>query len=111
MPCVADTTARVRPEQRRIVLIALIACLLPLMETFFYQSANYCFDDTTGMWWLNVIVYGAWQFAALLFYRFDEEPGEDQPVRHYFVAGFATVGILMFITQAVSEFIAPHSQP
>ena len=51
------------------MLIFLIACLLPLGETFFYKSSSYCFDDTTGMWWLNVLVYGSWQFAALLSIR------------------------------------------
>jgi len=93
----------------RVALIFVIACILPLGETFFYKSASYCFDDTTGMWWLNVLIYGSWQFAALLFYpKFDEEPGENQPVVHYVVTGFAAVGILMFGDQVLSEFVAPH---
>lgn len=86
-----------------------LAALMPLVETFFYTSPNYCFDNPTGQWFLNVLIYGSWHYAALWFFvDFDETPGQSQPWPSYVVKGFATVGILLFLMQVVSEWVAPH---
>ncbi len=94
---------------RRTALILPLAVLMPLIETVGYTSDSYCFDDKTGMWWFNILIYGSWQASALIFYpRFDEKPGEDQPVGRFVVTGFAVVAVVMFSMQIVTEFVAPH---
>jgi hypothetical protein len=94
----------------RVVIAALLSPIVPVLETLFYHSRSYCFDSTSaGMWFLNILVYGIWQFSALLFYpQFDEDPGDNQPVSRFFLSGFAVVGILLFGNELVTEFIAPH---
>src|SRR6201996_6968647 len=94
---------------RHLVLCALLAGLMPLGETFAYTGSNYCFDNGVGMWGLNVLIYGSWHFAALLFYtRWDTEPGERADLNTTVLSGFATLGILVVLTTAVSNFVAPH---
>ena len=44
---------------RHAILCALLATIIPLVETFAYESPNYCFDSSAGMWGLNVLIYGA----------------------------------------------------
>lgn len=94
---------------RHSVLCLLLAGIMPLGETFAYSGANYCFDNGVGMWGLNVLIYGSWHFAALLFYtRWDRLPGERAPLRTAIVSGFATIGILMVLMAVTKTFIAPH---
>lgn len=94
---------------RHVVLCALLAGLMPLGETFAYTGSNYCFDNGVGMWGLNVLVYGSWHFAALLFYtRWDTQPGQRAELSATILSGFATIGIIMVLTASVSNFIAPH---
>ncbi|MFE0748146.1 hypothetical protein [Gordonia sp. NPDC058843] len=97
---------------RHAILCAVLAPLMPLIETFAYTVAvphNYCFDNGTGMWGLNVLVYGAWHFASLIFYtRWDREPGERTPLPTVLLSGFATLGILMVIMAITKTFIAPE---
>lgn len=93
----------------KAIVFVPLAMLMPLVETFFYTSPNYCFDNPTGQWFLNVFIYGSWHFAALWFFvDFDETPGQSQPWLSYVVKGFATVGILLLLMQLVSEWVAPH---
>jgi hypothetical protein len=101
--------SRVPPVLARVALILPLAVLMPLLETMAYSSPYYCFDDAAGKWWLNLLIYGSWQATALFFYpSFDEQPGESQPVRHFVVRGFATVGIVLFAMQITTDVIAPH---
>jgi len=94
---------------RHVILCIVLAPLMPLAETFAYTSSNYCFDNSAGMWGLNVLVYGAWHFAALLFYpRWDEEPGQRTSLGTTIVSGFATLGIIMVLMAITKTFIAPH---
>jgi hypothetical protein len=61
------------------------------------------------MWGLNVLIYGSWHFAALLFYtRFDREPEERTSLNTVVLSGFATIGILMVLMAVTKTFIAPH---
>jgi hypothetical protein len=99
----ADTTLR------HVVLCALLAGIMPLGETFAYTGSNYCFDNGVGMWGLNVLIYGSWHFAALLFYtRWDTQPGQRAALDTTILSGFATLGILMVLTATTSNFIAPQ---
>lgn len=97
---------------RHGVLCLLLAPLMPLVETFAYAGLlpqNYCFDNGTGMWGLNILVYGSWHFASLLFYtRWDTRPGERTPLNTVIVSAFATVGILMVLMACTKVVIAPH---
>ncbi|MGV9860678.1 hypothetical protein ACWDTD_18780 [Gordonia sp. NPDC003425] len=97
---------------RHVLLCILLAPLMPLVETFAYTTVvphNYCFDNGIGMWGLNVLVYGAWHFASLIFYtRWDREPGERTPLNTVLLSGFATIGILICIMAVTKTFIAPH---
>ncbi|MFV8052828.1 hypothetical protein [Mycobacterium sp. 48b] len=94
---------------RHAVLCLLLAGIMPLGETFAYSGYNYCFDNGVGMWGLNVLIYGSWHFAALLFYtRWDRLPGERASLRTAVVSGFATIGILMVLMAITKTFIAPH---
>lgn len=94
---------------RHGVLCAILAVPMPLAETFAYSGSNYCFDNGVGMWGLNVLIYGAWHFSALLFYtRFDVLPGERTPVKTVLVSAFAALGILMVLMAITKTFIAPH---
>jgi hypothetical protein len=94
---------------RHALLCLILAPLMPLLETFAFTSSNYCFDNGTGMWGLNILIYGAWHFAALLFYtRWDAVPGERVGLETTVVAGFATVGLLMTLMAITETFIAPH---
>jgi hypothetical protein len=91
-----------------LVCLAL-AGIVPLAETFAYESPNFCFDSATGMWGLNVLIYGSWQFAALLFYtRFDVLPGQRTSFKTVMVSAFATLGVLLALMGVVKTFIAPH---
>lgn len=97
------------PIVARVMLILPLSVLMPLVETYLYTNPSYCFDDGTGKWFLNLLIYGAWQGAALLFTPgFDEAPGTNQPVSHYVVRGFAVVGIVLLSMQLTTEVIAPH---
>lgn len=94
---------------RHAILCLLLAGIMPLGETFAYSGSNYCFDNGVGMWGLNVLIYGSWHFAALLFYtRWDRLPGERTPLSTTVVSGFATIGILMVLMAITKTFIAPH---
>lgn len=94
---------------RHLLMCAVLAVPMPLIETFAYSGSNYCFDNGVGMWGLNVLIYGAWHFAALLFYtRFDRLPGESTPLKTVALSGFATLGILMVLMATTKTFIAPH---
>jgi len=94
---------------RHVVLCLALAGPMPLAETFAYTGSNYCFDNGVGMWGLNVLIYGSWHFAALLFYtRWDTRPGQRDGLRAAILAGFATIGILMTLTTSVETFVAPH---
>ena len=94
---------------RHGLLCLLIAPIMPLGETFAYTGSNYCFDNGVGMWGLNVLIYGAWHFSALLFYtRWDTEPGERASLSATITAGFATLGILMCLMAFTKTAIAPH---
>lgn len=94
---------------RHAVLCMLLAGVMPLGETFAYSGSNYCFDNGVGMWGLNVLVYGSWHFAALLFYtRWDTSPGQRADVRSAVLSGFAALGILMVLMSITEAFIAPH---
>lgn len=94
---------------RHGAVCAVLAVPMPLIETFAYSGSNYCFDNGVGMWGLNVLVYGAWHFSALLFYtRFDRGVDERTPLHTVLVSAFATVGILMVLTAVTKTFIAPH---
>lgn len=94
---------------RHGILCVLLAIPMPLAETFAYSGPNYCFDNGVGMWGLNVLVYGAWHFSALLFYtKFDVLPGERTPLKTVVVSAFATVGILMVLMAITKVFIAPN---
>lgn len=94
---------------RHGVLCALLAGLMPLAETFAYTGSNYCFDNGVGMWGLNVLIYGSWHFAALLFYtRWDTQPDQRAELGTTLLSGFATIGIIMVLTTSVSNFVAPH---
>jgi len=93
----------------KLLIFIPLATLMPFVETFFYTSERYCFDNPIGQWYLNILIYGVWHLAALPFYTsFDEEPGQEQSIKQYWLKGFATVGILLFLMQVVSEFVAPH---
>lgn len=93
----------------KVVVFIPLASLMPLVETLGYAGERYCFDNPIGQWYLNVLIYGSWHLAALPFYTsFDENPGEAQTIRQYWIKGFATVGILMLLMQVVSEWVAPH---
>lgn len=93
----------------KAILFLPLAALMPLIETFFYTSPNYCFDNPIGQWFLNVFIYGSWHYAALWFFvDFDETPEQAQPWPSFIIKGFATVGILLFLMQMVSEWVAPH---
>lgn len=94
---------------RHGLLCAVLAVLMPLVETLAYTSPNYCFDHDSGQWGLNVLIYGSWHFAALLFYtRFDVE-GYDRPsLKSTLTAAFATLGILMCLMAVTKTFIAPQ---
>jgi hypothetical protein len=94
---------------RHGALALLLAPLMPLIETLAYTSDYYCFDSAAGKWGLNVLVYGSWHFAALLFYpRFDREPGEVTPLASVSVKAFATLGVLMSLMALITSEIAPH---
>jgi hypothetical protein len=94
---------------RHVVICLLLAPLMPLAETFFFTSSNYCFDNGVGMWGLNILIYGSWHFAALLFYtRWDSIPGRREQLGTTIVSGFATLGILMSLMAFTETFIAPH---
>ena len=94
---------------RHGVLCAVLAVPMPLAETFAYAGPNYCFDNGVGMWGLNVLIYGAWHFSALLYYtKFDTQAGERTPLRAVAVSAFAAVGILMVLMAITKTFIAPH---
>ncbi|HET6733508.1 hypothetical protein [Mycobacterium sp.] len=94
---------------RHGVVCALLAGIMPLGESLAYTSSNYCFDNGVGMWGLNVLVYGGWHFAALLFFtRWDTRPGERATVSTTILSGFATLGILMVLMAITKTFIAPH---
>jgi len=94
---------------RHAAVCVLLAGIMPLGETFAYSGSNYCFDNGVGMWGLNVLVYGSWHFAALLFYtRWDRRPGERAALSTTVLSGFATLGILMVLTATTETFIAPH---
>ncbi len=94
---------------RHAVLCALLATIIPLVETFAYESPNYCFDSAAGMWGLNVLIYGAWHFASMLFYtRWDTEPGKRNTMSNTILSGFATVGIVMVLMSITTNFIAPN---
>jgi hypothetical protein len=93
----------------RVAIIVPLAVLMPLVETFGYTGANYCFDNVTGKWFLNVFIYGAWHFSGLLFYTgFDETPGVRMPWRTYVVRGFATVALILLLTRLLTDYFAPH---
>lgn len=97
---------------RHTLLCLLLAPLMPLVETFAYSGLlphNYCFDNGVGMWGLNVLIYGSWHFASLLFYtRWDVLPGSRVPANTVVVSGFATIGILMVLMAITKTVIAPH---
>ncbi len=94
---------------RHILLCAVLAVPMPLIETFAYSGSHYCFDNGVGMWGLNVLIYGSWHFSALLFYtRFDSHPGERTPLNVVALSAFATLGILMVLMAITKTFIAPH---
>ena len=58
---------------------------------------------------MNVLIYGSWHFAALLFYtRWDVVPGQRAELGTTILSGFATLGILMVLTAGIKTFIAPH---
>lgn len=95
--------------RRHAILCLLLAGIMPLGETFAYSGSNYCFDNGVGMWGLNVLIYGSWHFAALLFYtRWDHLPGERTQMSITVVSGFATIGILMVLMAVTKTFITPH---
>lgn len=101
----------VPPLVTRIVLILVLSVLVPLGETAVATSKYYCFDHgvTKWFWLLEILIYGAWQGSALLFYpRLDEQRGESTSLRTFAVCGFATVAILLFANQLTTEVIAPH---
>jgi hypothetical protein len=94
---------------RHGILCAVLAVPMPLGETFAYSGSNYCFDNGVGMWGLNVLIYGSWHFAALLFYtRFDARPDERTPAKTVVLSAFAALGILMVSMAITKTFIAPH---
>jgi hypothetical protein len=94
---------------RHGILCLLLGCLIPLLETSAYGSGNYCFDAKVGAGLLNVLIYGSWQFAALLFYtRWDAKPGQRTSAITVVVGAFATVGIMVSLMAAITTFIAPH---
>lgn len=94
---------------RHGAIIVLLAPLMPLVETSVYASDNYCFDPGPGKWWLNLLIYGSWHFAALLFYpRFDRTEGERTPWNDVVVRAFATVGVIVFMMAMTKSAIAPH---
>lgn len=99
----ADTLAR------HIVVAAVLAPLIPIAENFGYTSANYCFDSSAGMWTLNFLIYGAWQFTGLLFYaRWDVRPGQRETLSATVISGFATIGIIVVLMATTTNYIAPH---
>jgi hypothetical protein len=94
---------------RHGILCLLLGCLIPLLETSAYGSGNYCFDAKVGAGLLNVLIYGSWHFASLLFYtRWDTKPGQRTPLTTTLAGGFATVGIMVSLMAAITTFIAPH---
>lgn len=94
---------------RHGILCVVLAVPMPLAESFAYAGSNYCFDNGVGKWGLNVLIYGAWHFAALLFYaRFDTKPDERTPLKTVAVSAFAALGILMVLMAIGKTFIAPH---
>lgn len=94
---------------RHGVLCVVLAVIIPLGETFAYASPNYCFDNAAGMWGLNVLIYGSWQFAALLFYtRWDTQSEQRTPLKTVTVSAFATIGIQMVLMGIIMVAIAPH---
>jgi hypothetical protein len=94
---------------RHGLLCAVLAVIIPLAETFAYTSSNYCFDNAVGMWGLNVLIYGSWQFAALLFYtRWDTQPEQRTPFQVVAVSAFATIGIQMILMGIITVVVAPH---
>jgi hypothetical protein len=94
---------------RHAVVCLLLAGIMPLCETLAYTGKGYCFDNPVGMWSLNVLIYGSWHFAALLFYtRWDRLPGQRASLSTTILAGFATLGILMSLMATIETFVAPH---
>jgi hypothetical protein len=94
---------------RHAVICLLLAAVIPLAETSAYSGANYCFDAKVGAGLLNVLIYGSWHFASLLFYtRWDTKPGQRTPLSTTIVSAFATIGILMTLTTTITNYIAPH---
>jgi len=95
---------------RHAVICLLLAGIMPLCETLAYTGKGYCFDNPVGMWGLNVLIYGSWHFAALLFYtRWDTRPGQRASLSTTFLAGFATLAILMSLMATIETFIARTS--
>lgn len=94
---------------RHLVLAVVLAPLMPLVETAGYTSKNYCFDPGPGKWALNLLIYGSWHFAGLVFYtRFDRLPGERTPFVQVLTSAFAAVGIIVALTTFTTAEIAPH---
>ncbi len=107
-----NTTLSADSIWRHAVLCIILAPLMPLVETFAYAGLlpqNYCFDNGAGMWGLNVLIYGSWHLASLLFYtRWDTAPGERTPLQTIVVSAFATIGVLMVLMVSTKVFVAPH---
>jgi len=93
----------------KLVLFILLSFLMPIVETVAYSSPNYCYDDATGMWFLNILIYGAWHLSALpWFTSFDEKPGINMPLKDYIVKGLATVTLILCIMEFHQVVVAPH---
>ena len=107
-----NTTLSADSIWRHAVLCIILAPLMPLVETFASRrsaAAELLLRQRRRHVGLNVLIYGSWHLASLLFYtRWDTAPGERTPLQTIVVSAFATIGVLMVLMVSTKVFVAPH---
>jgi cycloeucalenol cycloisomerase len=101
------------PAWVRGLMVVPVALAVTYLEfathaTPFLRSL-FCYDDPGFMLWFGNPAYSAWfVIAGSLWFRIDEEPGEDTAWSYVLLSALASVALILAANELIKWVIAPH---
>jgi cycloeucalenol cycloisomerase len=101
------------PAWARGLMVVPVALAVTYLESATHATSImeslFCYDDLGFMLWFGNPAYSVWFIiTGLLWFRIDEEPGDDTPWSYVLLSTLAAVALVLAASELVKWVIAPH---
>jgi len=74
-----------------------------------FMKSLFCYDDLGFMLWFGNPAYSVWFIITVsLWFRIDEEPGDDTPWSYVLLSSLAAVALILVANEFIKWVVAPH---